>query len=51
MHAIHHRYADTGYVVGAYHRIDTLGTSRHLLVRQQNRVIAASIRPAALAGP
>ena len=48
MHAIHHRYADTGHVADVYHRIDTCGTSRHVVVRQQNRVIADSTRPTAL---
>ena len=48
MHAIHYRYADTGHVADAYHRIDTCGASRHVVVRQQNRVIAGSTCPTAL---
>jgi hypothetical protein len=51
MHAIHHRYADTGHVADAYHRIDTCGTSRHLVVRHHNRVIADSTCPTALSEP
>ena len=48
MHAIHHRYADSGHVADAYHCIDTCGTGRHLVVRHHNRVIADSTRPTAL---
>jgi uncharacterized protein (DUF427 family) len=58
MHAIHHRYADIDgqqlfyrEAGAANHRIDICGTSRHLVVRQQNRVIADSTRPTALSEP
>ena len=51
MHAIHHRYAGTGQVADAYHRTDTCGTSRHLVVRHHERVIADSARVTALSEP
>jgi hypothetical protein len=56
MHAIHHRYADIGgqqlfYRKVADQRIDIRGTSRHLVVRQQSRVIADSTRPTVAHGP
>jgi len=51
MHAIHHRYADTGHVADAYHRIDTCGTSKHLVVRHHEQVIADSARVTALSEP
>ena len=37
-----------GHAADAYHRIDIRGTSRHLVVRHQNRVIADSTCPAVL---
>ena len=58
MHAINHRYADIGgqqlfyrEAGAADKRIDMRGTSRHLVVRPQNRVIANSTRPTALSEP
>jgi len=51
MYAIHHRYADTGHVADAYHRIDTCGTSKHLVVRHHEQVIADSARVTALSEP
>ena len=58
MHAIQHRYADIGGQQLSYReagaadqRINIRGTSRHLVVRQQTRVIADSTRPTALSEP
>ena len=58
MHAIHQRYADIGGQQLSYReagaadqRINIRGTSRHLVVRQQTRVIADSTRPTALSEP
>ena len=58
MHAIHQRYADIGAqqlfhreAGAADQRTDIRGTSRHLVVRQQTRVIADSTRPTALSEP
>jgi uncharacterized protein (DUF427 family) len=38
----------TGHAAGPYHRIDIRRTSRHLVVRQQDRVIADTTRPLVL---
>jgi uncharacterized protein (DUF427 family) len=37
-----------GHAAGAHHRVDIRGTSRRLVVRQENRVIADSARPLVL---
>ena len=58
MHAIHQRYADIGgqqlfhrEAGAAEQRTYIRVTSRHPVVRQQNRVIANSTRPTALSEP
>ena len=58
MHAIHHRYADIGGQQLSYReagaadqRINIRGTSKHLVVRHHEQVIADSARVTALSEP